>query len=128
MAGKSNQTKLRTIRIKNEVWEYFRDKPLNKVVESVYEWVQTGEIEVSGEKIELKTFGGIYNMRAFEDVCRRLKIRPDAMLDNIVDGMRANLLEREKGQKKKSKKSRYSEYDDWNPNDRVIPDISGDNS
>lgn len=42
----------RTIRIKNEVWEYFEGKPLNKMVESLYRYMENEQIEeVDGELV-----------------------------------------------------------------------------
>lgn len=42
----SSKTQTRTIRIKNETADYFRDKPLNRVVESVHDLAIKNEIEV----------------------------------------------------------------------------------
>lgn len=41
----SSKTISKGIRIKNEVAEYFDGKPLNRYVESMYELIQSGEIE-----------------------------------------------------------------------------------
>ena len=42
----SKQTKLKTIRIKNETAEFFEGKPLNKVVESVHTLAINKEVEI----------------------------------------------------------------------------------
>ena len=54
----SSKTVLKTLRIKNEVAEYFKDKPLNRYIESLYEEIQSGEIEESGENLYVHTSGG----------------------------------------------------------------------
>lgn len=43
----SSKTKIRTIRIKNETADFFKDKPLNKVVENVYDLAKKKDLEVS---------------------------------------------------------------------------------
>lgn len=42
----SSKTQTRTIRIKNETADFFRDKPLNKVVEDVHDLTLKKDIEV----------------------------------------------------------------------------------
>ena len=42
----SKQTKLKTIRIKNETADFFEGKPLNKVVESVHTLAINREVEI----------------------------------------------------------------------------------
>ena len=43
----SSKTKVRTIRIKNETADFFKDKPLNKVVENVHDLAKKKDLEVS---------------------------------------------------------------------------------
>jgi len=42
----SSKTQTRTIRIKNETADFFRDKSLNKVVENVHDLAMKKDIEV----------------------------------------------------------------------------------
>ena len=51
----SSKTQTRTIRIKNETADFFRDKPLNKVVENVHDLAIKKDIEVyeNGEIVVL---------------------------------------------------------------------------
>lgn len=95
MGHESRRTKTRTIRIRNEVYDYFKDKALNKAVEGLYEYVKGGEIVLTEEGIELRVFKGLYNMRSFERVCRQLNVRPDLMLDKVTAGMEKNLEQRQ---------------------------------
>ena len=45
----SKTTKVKAIRIKNETAEYFSDKPLNRVVESVHSLAVEEKIEIKGD-------------------------------------------------------------------------------
>ena len=53
----SKRTTVKAIRIKNETAEFFADKPLNKVVESVHDLAIKKEIEI--EKGEIKILGSL---------------------------------------------------------------------
>lgn len=50
----STKTTLRTVRLTNEVAEFFEKKPLNRVVEDVYELIRQGEIKFDGENIKVE--------------------------------------------------------------------------
>lgn len=43
----SKTTRVKTIRIKNETADFFKDKPLNKVVENVHDLAKKKDLEVS---------------------------------------------------------------------------------
>lgn len=45
----SKTTTLKTIRIKNETAEFFKDKPLNRVVESVHYLTEERKLEIKGD-------------------------------------------------------------------------------
>lgn len=45
----SKTTQLKTIRIKNETAEFFKDKPLNRVVESVHYLAEENKLEIKGD-------------------------------------------------------------------------------
>ena len=53
----SSKTKVMAVRVKNETAEYFHDKPLNRIVESVHDLAMKREIEI--EKGEVKVVHGI---------------------------------------------------------------------
>lgn len=42
----SNKTKVMAVRVRNETAEYFHDKPLNRIVESVHDLAIKKEIEI----------------------------------------------------------------------------------
>lgn len=50
----SSKTKVKAIRIKNETAEFFADKPLNKVVESVHDLAVKKEIEINEGVVVIK--------------------------------------------------------------------------
>ena len=51
----SKTTKVMAIRVKNETAEFFSDKPLNRIVESVHDLVKKEELGI--EKGEIKIIG-----------------------------------------------------------------------
>ena len=55
----STTTKTKTIRIKNDTADYFEDKPLNRMVESLEELLRSGKISFDGENLVIK--GGVKN-------------------------------------------------------------------
>jgi hypothetical protein len=84
MNNTSKISQLKTIRIRNEVAEYFRGKPLNKLVEWLYEKIKDGEISVEDDGIYIIYK---YNMRTFEKVCRKLKVDPVSMYRTVIKGL-----------------------------------------
>ena len=53
----STRTTTRTIRIENEAAEYFKGKPLNRAVESLYGLLRSGEMSFDGEKLSITSTG-----------------------------------------------------------------------
>ena len=51
MPNKSYTTQLKTIRVRNETLEYFRDKKLNRAVDSLSELLRRGVLEFDGENL-----------------------------------------------------------------------------
>lgn len=51
----SKTTKVMAIRVRNETAEFFHDKPLNRIVESVHDLAKNEEITI--EKGEVKIVG-----------------------------------------------------------------------
>lgn len=51
----SSKTKVMAVRVRNETAEYFHDKPLNRIVESVHDLAEKKEIEI--EKGTVKIIG-----------------------------------------------------------------------
>ena len=69
----SYKTRTKTIRIKNEVDDYFSGKPLNRAIESLYEKIKTGEVGMDSDgKL---TIMGVYTER--KSVNREMEISDD---------------------------------------------------
>ena len=49
----SSKTKVMAVRVRNETAEYFKGKPLNRIVESVHDLVKEREIEIKEGKVEI---------------------------------------------------------------------------
>ena len=49
----SSRTKVMSVRVKNETAEYFQDKPLNRIVESVHSLAIKREIEIDKGEIKI---------------------------------------------------------------------------
>lgn len=47
----SSKTKVVAVRVKNETADFFHDKPLNRIVESVHELAVKEEIVIDGGKV-----------------------------------------------------------------------------
>lgn len=50
----SLRTTTRTIRIENETAEYFKEKALNRAVESLYGLLRSGEMSFDGERLKIE--------------------------------------------------------------------------
>ena len=50
----STTTRIKPIRIKNETADYFENKPLNRMVESLEELLRSGKVKFDGENLVIK--------------------------------------------------------------------------
>ena len=50
----STKTRIKPIRIKNDTADYFENKPLNRMVESLEEMLKTGKVRFDGENLVVK--------------------------------------------------------------------------
>ena len=49
----SSKTKVMAIRVKNDTADYFHDKPLNRIVESVHDLAEKKEIEIEEGTVKI---------------------------------------------------------------------------
>ena len=49
----SSKTKVMSVRVKNETAEFFHDKPLNRIVESVHDLAEKKEISLEKGRVEI---------------------------------------------------------------------------
>ncbi len=82
----STRTTTRTIRIENEVAEYFKEKPLNRVIESLYGLLRSGKLKIDGEEIKVEC-----THQKAENVCTPDKKIPKTDYESIVE--MANLMQ-----------------------------------
>ena len=54
MNNTSKISRPKTVRLRNETIEYFEGKPLNRLIESLAEKIEAGDIEISGEEIVVR--------------------------------------------------------------------------
>ena len=53
----SSKTRVMSVRVKNDTADFFQDKPLNRIVESIHSLAEKKEIEI--EKGEVKVLHGL---------------------------------------------------------------------
>jgi len=86
----SHRTRLRTIRIRNDVADYFEGKALNRAVEDIYDKIVDERVRFTGEGIEIIER---YDMSAFERACKRIRVQPQRLIDNLAKEMEKNSKE-----------------------------------
>lgn len=64
----STKTVSKGIRIANEAAEYYRDKPLNRIVESLIPLIESGEVSVEGGEVKIQCSGGVHSSFEVEDI------------------------------------------------------------
>lgn len=69
----SNRTSTRTVRITNESQEFFREKPLNRYIEWLYEMISEGKIEEKDGNLSVHTS----NVEMSEEVYAEIKSMAD---------------------------------------------------
>lgn len=101
----SSKTVVKTIRIKNEVAEYFKDKPLNRYVEEMCECMQRGEIEENGNSISVHTDNTKSTLLSnemvgqIEHMCSFFKIDAETFLKEVCKGLESGKIGYENGLK-----------------------------
>ena len=86
----SSTTKIKTIRIKNETSDYFENKPLNRMVESLGELLQSGKMSFDGENLVIKGQKGEENVpktdiSAIEEMAGLMRVPTERLLSDFRD-------------------------------------------
>ena len=86
----SSTTKIKTIRIKNETSDYFENKPLNRMVESLGELLQSGKMSFDGENLVIKgqkEEGNVpqTDISAIEEMAGLMRVPTDRLLSDFRD-------------------------------------------
>lgn len=106
------KTVTRTVRIKREVAEYFKGKPLNRYIESVYEHILSGEIEEENSGISVHTKvvqsgekGSTSSVHTENEYEKRLRMnaapfgmKPEELCLKLLDGMDSGKIIYENGE------------------------------
>lgn len=60
----STKTTAKGIRISNDAWDFYADKPLNRMVESLAGLLSDGSLEFDGETLKIKGSAGVHVKKA----------------------------------------------------------------
>ena len=104
----STKTKVKPIRISNESAEYFEGKPLNRMVESLYEHLKGGKITFDGESLKAESVYTEKNekkseaspnndLKEIESMANFFGISLDEFLKMVCEGLTEGVLTIEKG-------------------------------
>ena len=78
----STITRIKTIRIKNEVADYFEEKPLNRMVESLYELIEAGKMRFDGENLVINGSSST-DIQDIEEMAALMNVRPEKLLSDF---------------------------------------------
>lgn len=59
----SSKTVSKGIRITNEAAEYFKDKPMNRMIESMIPLLERGELSFDGETLKIASENGVHSQK-----------------------------------------------------------------
>lgn len=79
----SKKSRVRTIRMRNKVADYFADKPLGDYVEWLWESIRLGEILIDANGVPFVERYG-YNWRDFEKACTERGYEPYRVLQAVT--------------------------------------------
>lgn len=79
----SSTTQLKTLRLKNESIEFFKGKPLNRYVEDMQSYIESGDIEETEKGIK------VLRTKGLKDACRPRLVDPQELIDKLTNGLNA---------------------------------------
>lgn len=103
----STITRIKTIRIKNETADYFEEKPLNRIVESLADLLQTGKVSFNGESLVVK--GGNEDLTDIEEMAELMRVPMNKLLSDFRELLEEGTLYYANG---KLINPRYEEFED----------------
>lgn len=109
----SSTTKIKTIRIKNDAADYFENKPLNRMVESLGELLQSGKMSFDGENLVIKGQKGEGNapqtdISSIEEMAGLMRVPTEKLLSDFRDLLEEGTLYYSNG---KLVNPRYEEFE-----------------
>ena len=98
----STITRTKTIRIANGTADYFEDKPLNRIVESVHELMESGRVRFDGQSLKFTADDGVdtAKMSVLKDIEEMVDLcggTLDAFLEDVNRGLNDGTLVVEDG-------------------------------
>lgn len=76
----STKTTAKGIRISNEAWEFYADKPLNRIAESLVGLLNDGSLEFDGESLKIAGSTGVHVGKTTKNADPEWKTDLDGML------------------------------------------------
>ena len=81
----STKTRIKPIRIKNETADYFENKPLNRMVESLEEHLRNGKIRFDGEDLIIKGSDANVDLSDLSEMANLMQVTTEKLLSDIKD-------------------------------------------
>lgn len=78
----TEKTVTKSVRLDREVAEFYEDKPLRSVLESLYGLCDSGGAEISGGEVTIKGTGG--DMKELEDMAKCWGVDTEALIADFV--------------------------------------------
>lgn len=107
----STITRPKSIRIKNEAADYFDSRPLNKMINSLYEQMVSGEIEFDGEKLITKGSSKKDEKTPYESILEMaslMQVTPEILFEALNEALEEGTLYYSNG---KLVNPRYEEFE-----------------
>ena len=105
----STTTKIKPIRIKNETADYFENKPLNRMVESLEELMREGKIKFDGENLIIKGMTAEKtDISSIEEMAGLMRVPTEKLLSDFRDLLEEGTLYYSNG---KLVNPRYEEFE-----------------
>jgi len=94
----STKTRIKPIRIKNETADYFENKPLNRMVESLEELLRSGKVRFDGENLIVKGSSANADLSDLAEMAELMRVSTEKILSDIKDMIEEGTLYYENGE------------------------------
>lgn len=98
MNNTSKTTVPKTIRIKNETAEFFKERPLNRYVEDLQKYIESDDIREKDGQLD------VVRVKCLRDACKPRGAKPDKLIQMLADKLVANAKEEDRKNQEKYKK------------------------
>lgn len=93
----STKTRIKPIRIKNETADYFENRPLNRMVESLEELLRSGKVRFDGENLIVKGSDSNIDLSDLSEMANLMRVPTEKILSDIKDMIEEGTLYYENG-------------------------------